>query len=86
MDYKLCIICQKSTTPAKLHSPASDSRTAGPSETYQSFLDDWKRYRDAGVSANISLPLPEATMDNLLLKEAKWHKNCRRNIREDKFL
>ena len=85
MDYRLCIICQ-AIKAEELRSPALDLNTFQPQDTYGLFLTEWENFRAANISIDVSLPITEATVDNLVANEAKWHGNCRRNVRHDRLL
>jgi len=85
MDYRLCIICQ--TTKAEpLRCPALDSNASQTQDSYAVFLADWDQFHTANISADVSLPITEATIDNLVASEAKWHRSCHRNLRQDRLL
>ena len=84
MNYKRCIICQKAKSD-DLRCPASDKNALVVVEAYQTFLDDWERFRIAGISVDVKLPIPDATVEFLKSNLAKWHKSCRRQLRSDKL-
>ena len=79
MNYKRCIICQKAKSD-DLRCPASDKNALVVVEAYQTFLDDWERFRIAGISVDVKLPIPDATVEFLKSNLAKWHKSCRRQL------
>jgi hypothetical protein len=84
MDFERCIICQGPES-ADLRCPALDKNTPNAPEVYGFFIADWEKIRKAGISIkNEHIPSSEATVQNLLAKRAKWHRNCRREFRSDR--
>ena len=78
MDWKRCIICQK-TTGKSVQCPANSKRKdAGAG--YVSFIRNTQEFKKLGIDV-ISCELPldenEAFEQTLLHKKASWHKSCR---------
>ena len=85
MDYRNCIICQ-ATKSEPLRCKALDLNTTQTHESHGLFLSDWELFRSANIAVDVSLPIAEATIDNLLTNEVKWHGNCHRNVCHDRLL
>ena len=75
MDWKLCLICQKSTTE-HLRCPLKGKRSGDKSQPYSCFLNNVNAFRDLDalpIKLNFGI---EVTVDELVQNCAVWHKSC----------
>jgi hypothetical protein len=84
-NYNLCLICQ-TVQDSPLRCLAHDKNINHRSDIYESFIADWDKFRSASIPIDVCLPLPEASVANLLKNETKWHRNCRREFFQDRLI
>ena len=79
VDYKLCIICQKS---------ASETVIKPKEESLVKVLKYMKQYSDLGDPniTSVSKRFGNLTAQNLHSKDAKYHKNCYSNVVNERNL
>ncbi len=84
MDWTLCIVCQQKTREA-LKCPLNAGTSGGQSSAYATFLQNVKEFTDLN-----QLPVPlkfgqDINVDQLVEKQAKWHKSCYLKFNHDKL-
>ena len=77
-NYNLCLICQTVQDSLSPRFLAHDKNINHRSDIYESFIANWDKFRSASIPIDVCLPLPEASVANVLKNETKWHRNCRR--------
>ena len=75
MDWKLCIICQRSTRESLQCPGKSKRKDAGAG--YFSFIRIATEYKELGIEVSkIDIESPEI-VNTLMIQNASWHKSCR---------
>ena len=84
MDWRKCIICQK-TKHESLQCPANSTRK-DPGIGYSTFITAVKEVKEIGITVTQSVDETKHDIENVLLEnKASWHKSCRDNYNGTKL-
>ena len=74
-NWAKCLICQEDKPECTL-SPLLSTNPNSARDSYQSFLQYWKLYRDNGIEINVEIST-ETTIETLVENRGLWHKSCK---------